>query len=203
MIYAHLIGIVFVTFKIKNAILRWLFVFYPVTWLYFLFEIRFDIFSCLLVWMPALAGVATLVILLFIDIARKQGGETLSYYKTRFVRPCLALTVLIISLFAHNCSRTAADLYAIETAKKIQAISQIHRTCPFVIEDWVTDESDCYIMYGKFGPDFPITYSAIGNTFQFHVRHSMDDRFYVEGGVDKKLKAYRVIDGMQTDYAID
>ena len=197
--YLHLVAAVILGYTIKNLVLRWICELYPIFWLVFLFRIRFDIFSCSLVWLPAFAGVVILWILFFIDIIKRTELRNSFYILSRLVRPCIASIIFVLAVLAHGYSQKMADAYAIEKAREIQKIIDTTGKCPLEIADWTNDEGASVIMYGKIGPKFPIIYTATLDAFRIQVRHHLDDRLYIDGGVDQKIHAFGVIDSEYTD----
>ena len=100
-------------------------------------------------------------------------------------------------------SLKSADVYAVEIARQIQNSCDVNSVCPEIIEGWKTSDREwvsCSIMYGKYGAKYPIRYKVSDDRCEFSiaVRHNIDERFYVTGGVNQELKAEYSVCGNST-----
>ena len=184
------------TYRIKNAVLRWSL---PPLFLIPLYWVPWDIVSVLL-WIPAIIAFLWSALSLIINnvriILRKSRGKPqIDYVRARFVRPAMTITIFLSVNFLVNQSLHSADEFAKETAMKVQYEANANGVCPEKIEGWEPDRwnpNDCMIIYGKYGTKYKIGYSTSEDRIEFSigVRHNIDEGFYITGGVNKELKVF-------------
>jgi len=197
LVYLHLAVIVCISLSTQRIWLRWLLVLYPPVWMVFLFWIPFDIFQ-IIFWFPAAIAFFLSILSLLFQFWRilyrfKKRMDQIPFCKTRLVRPILTIIIFLMASFSLKLSLIAADQYAVKKAKEIQEIVNMERKCPLFLKEWPHDS----IMYGRFGTKYPVTYNLSNddpNEFIICVRHSIDDRFYVKGGIDRELQVFVILD---------
>jgi hypothetical protein len=186
------------TYKCKNAVLRWLLIVVPPLFMIPLYWVPWDILT-IIFWIPAdiafLWATLSLVFNVVRIILRKlRKKPQIEYVKIRFVRPVLTIAIFLSVSFLVNQSLHSADEFAKKTGRKIQDETKINGVCPKTIQDWEVDKHDPNInitWYGKYGTKYPLKYYISENGKEFNVRvyHNIDKAFYVSGGVDRKLTA--------------
>jgi hypothetical protein len=186
------------TYKIKNAFLRWLLILTPPLLIVPLYRIQQDILS-MIVWLPAYIAFIWSIVSIIINIVRiifikLRKKPYINYVKVRFVRPVLTIVIFLFVNFIVNQSLRSADEFAKQMGRKIQDETKINGVCPKTIQDWEVDKYDPNInitWYGKYGTKYPLKYytSENGKEFNIRVYHSIDRAFHVSGGVDRKLAA--------------
>lgn len=197
LIYFHLGYVVFWGLKTQKTWVRWLFILYPPAWMIFLFWIPFDILQTIF-WGPAAIAFIISVFSLLFQFSRIfyrgiKKKEQVPYFMTRLIRPVLTTVLFLSAAYLLKLSLFAADQYAVKKAKEIQEKVKIEGKCQPCLEEWPKDS----MLYGRYGTKHPITYHVPyddPNKFIIEVRHSIDDRLYVEGGVGRDLEVYVMFD---------
>ncbi|MEN6308705.1 MAG: hypothetical protein ABFD91_13240 [Anaerohalosphaeraceae bacterium] len=198
LIYLHLICCVFFRLSTQRSWVRWLLILYPPAWMLFLFWIPLDIMQAIF-WISA--GVAFLfsTVSLFFQFSRiifcfYTKKAQIPFFKMRLLRPAITIVIFLLACFSLRLSLRAADRYAVQKAKEIQAKVNVEKKCSRVFEEWPEEG----LMYGRFGTKYPIMYYLSNedpNTFIIFVRHSIDDGFYIKGGIDRELDVYVLFEG--------
>ncbi len=199
LIYISLPLMIFTTYRVKNNHIKWFFILFPPLTLIFLAWIPSDI-STIIFWGPVtiavLFSVFSIIInlLIALTIKLKKKKPTAAPLRIRLVRPILVVCIVAGVSTVVRLSLKSADVYAVETAKRLQLSCNENSICPETIQGWDESNSEwmnCSITYGKYGTKYPICYSTNEDLTEFSVsvRHNIDKDFLVEGGVNKKLKA--------------
>jgi hypothetical protein len=204
--------VICLTYKIKNAVLRWSLVVIPPLFIIPLYWVPWDILTCLF-WIPAIIAFLWSLLSLIINIVRiifrkVRKKPQINFVKLRFFRPALTVIIFLFVHFFVNRSLSSADKFAKETAIKIQAQINTSGECPKKIEDWESDKWDpniSIIMYGKYGTKYPVRYHTFedGKEFEISVRHNIDEGFFVSGGINRALTAKRFGPGGSVEVPID
>ena len=200
------------TDKTKNDRTRWFSILFPPLSLIFLAWVPWDMPTTIF-WAPAMIAVIFSVfsigIRLLIALARKLKKQEPAIIPLwiRLIRPLLVVCVVVGARYIVSLSLKSADVYAVETAKRIQLSCNENSICPKAIQGWQRSDSEsmnCHIIYGKYGTKYPIYYSTNDDQteFTFSVRHNIDEMLSIKGGVDKQLIAKRSVCGNVIDVDI-
>jgi len=158
-----------------------------------------DLFTSL-IWFPALVAVAislftvvlrgALVIYFFVKNIKDQSENHIE----KLVRPSLYLAVFTLVNSVLNNSIESANRFVFKNALAIQNSCNANQVCPSELPGWNQHGSSSkYESITQAGNSF-VTYSVHFNrdettNFTIYVRHNIDERFSISGGVDQKLIA--------------
>ena len=126
----------------------------------------------------------------------------------KLVRPLLVVIFVILAHLLIKLSIASADQYALKVAREIQRETKMKGVCPENIEGWSPARYGCGhrdILYGEYGTRYVIRYffSEDKKEFEIIVRHNIDERCFITGGVNKPLKAEIFGDGISKEIPID
>jgi hypothetical protein len=200
MYYAYLLALVvsvvliFFTHRTKsNRIFWWAIVFPPLTLMYLIF-INMDIWTVMHWLMGFLVMVFSIVTLLYRSVMILQykfkRKDLDKRYELRLIRPALAIFVVLLAYNMVHWSMDSADAYARDLAVDIQKKCNNEKVCPAQLDGWEEIESwsTGAMLYGKYGSKYLIRYFAKGNSFSLQVKHDIDEKLSIFGGVDRPLK---------------
>jgi hypothetical protein len=123
------------------------------------------------------------ILSMYIERARAKSRDTL-------ICSVVGMCIIILSQVLVNESMRYADQFAIRTGKDIQA--QIDKTgkVPGTIENWVqskSGETTTSYSYKGLTAKYPIRYVPNKDKFEILVHHNIDEGFWLQGGIGKRL----------------
>lgn len=205
LLYLIFTVIIFVTYRIKNDLLRWFFILSPPLSLITLIWIPSDIFTVIF-WGPAMITAIYSGFSFFIKAFLKAMNSYKQPLRIVLIRPILTILIFTVASYIVELSIKSADTYAVETAKRIKQSCKNNLKCPDIIQGWNKSDAEwlnCTTLYGKYGTQYPIRYriSEDGTEFTISVRHNIDEGFHVTGGISKDLEAKYSI--CSSEFAVD
>ena len=195
---------VFITYRIKNKPLRWLFILIPPMSLLSLIWIPFDRGTDYPFWFPAILAtyfsLGSIVVKLITALVQKTrtGKAVWPYLLNRLIRPAMVVCIMGGLIARERLSIRFIDVYAVKLAKEIQKTYDPNEVYPEATKEWEINENNptlfhCFSKIKKYGRKSIINYqnSKSSQEFKIIVWHNAYVWFTVSGGVNKDLRAKR------------
>ena len=171
-----------------SRIIDWLVILLPPLLLTPLVFIPIDLSLAVFFWMVA-------AVVFFVSL-RTIGRFLWNGPRRKLIRPMLAILAMVSAVMMISASRRSADEYASSLALVAQQLCQSKGECQETLEGISCDRTlaadRCVSGYGDYGSQFAVSYSISPDkaSFTVQVRHNIDERLILRGGVHQELQSH-------------
>ena len=197
LLYLAVFFLIIITYFLKKKWQQWLAILLPPLLILCLIRISIGEFTLLIFWFPGglvfAFSVVSIIVHLAIVIVKLFKKSFNNSYLIRFIRPALTIICFLSAVHFMKLSIRYADEQGIKIARQLHQKCNDEKTLPDHIEGWQWDSylGQSVTLKGRYGTRYPISYSLYHddpNRFTIQVRHNIEDRLYIHGGIGQKLQ---------------